>query len=205
MQLQRRFTLVELLVVITVVIALVAISIPALSGIRSRSQRKATEAFMQRLKLAIESYSNDFGDYPPSSFRKLGIKKGNDDNEGGEVLVRCLTTSDRSGPYFDFKETEVGNTDQDSLRNSETSAAQSTLRTTELLEPLDVWGNAILYLHNRDYDKGGTLNVNGQPAAVKAHENEKTKQYSGLTSFQLYSAGPDGEVGTDDDVWVAGE
>ena len=205
MKLQRRFTLVELLVVITVVIALVAISIPALSGIRSRSQRKATEAFMQRLKLAIESYSNDFGDYPPSSFRKLGIKKGNDDNEGGEVLVRCLTTSDRSGPYFDFKETEVGNTDQDSLRNSETSAAQSTLRTTELLEPLDVWGNAILYMHNRDYDKGGAINVNGKAATVAAHQNEKTKQFSGLTSFQLYSAGPDGEVGTDDDVWVAGE
>ena len=60
-------------------------------------------------------------------------------------------------------------------------------------------------MHNRDYDKGGTVNGNGQPATVKAHENEKTKQYSGLTSFQLYSAGPDGEVGTGDDVWVAGE
>ncbi|MGE0711111.1 MAG: type II secretion system protein [Planctomycetota bacterium] len=200
----RRFTLVELLVVIAVIAILVGIAIPAMSGIRSRSQRKATEAFLQRLKLAIETYSNDFGDYPPSDFGRAGFpKKHNAENEGGEVLVRCLTTSAKKGPYVELTEQELGNEDMDMLGSG--NPTKSIIANQDLLEVRDVWNNAVLYLHNRDYDKGGTILVKGEPQHVSAHKHEKTGQYSGLTSFQLFSAGPDGEVGTDDDVWVAGE
>ena len=200
----RGFTLIELLVSISVIVILVGISIPAISGIRSRSQRKATEAFLQRLKLAIETYANDFGDFPPSDFDRAGLRKSNGENDGGEVLLRCLTTSAKSGPYVEFTEQELGNLDQDVLA-SKANPTRSTIQSQDLLEPHDVWSNAILYLHNRDYDKGGTIQVNGQPQKVSAHKHEKTQQYAGLTSFQLFSAGPDGEVGTDDDVRVWGE
>jgi type II secretory pathway pseudopilin PulG len=200
----RRFTLVELLVVITVIVVLMGISLPVLSGIRKRSQSKATEAFFQRLKLAIESYANDFGDYPPSDFARVPLTKSNGENDGAEILVRCLTTSQKSGPYFTFEESELGNLDSDAL-TSDQNPTRTTIATRDLLEAVDVWGNAILYIHNRDYDKGGVIQTGGQSVKVDAHKNSKTKQFAGLTSFQLFSAGPDGEVGTPDDVRVMGE
>lgn len=200
----RRFTLIELLIVITVIVILIGISIPALSSVRRSSQTKATKAFLDRLKLAIESYSNDFGDYPPSDFRRANLRRSNGSNDGAEVLARCLTTSQKGGPYMDFSETELGNVDADRLA-SDMNPQRSSFQTSELLEIVDVWGNPISYLHNRDYAKGETIDVPGQSKTVTAHRNEKTKQYSGLTSFQLLSAGVDGEVGTDDDVLVTGE
>ncbi|MBL4845743.1 MAG: type II secretion system protein [Planctomycetes bacterium] len=199
----RGFTLVEILVVISIIALLAAISIPALSAVRRSSDTKATKAFLERLRLQIESYSNDFGDYPPSRASRIGYR-GNEVNAGSEILLRCLTTSKKAGPYFEFEDTQLGNTDQDSLAKG-ANPTRSVIRTAELLEIVDTWGNPILYLHNKDYDRGGQVLLPNGNVTVPAYSHEKTKQFAGLTSFQLWSAGVDGEVGTDDDVRVFGE
>lgn len=201
----RGFTLIEMLVVIAVIAILVALSIPAISAIKRRSQVKATEAFFHRLRLQIEAYANDFGDYPPSSFKKLGLRKSNKQNDGVECLLRCLTTASKGGPYVELKDAQMGNADGDRLVKSG-NPTNSVFKTRDLLEITDQWGSPIVYIHNTDYDRGGTMTKKGGGTAnVPAAKSEKTGQFQGLTSFQLFSAGPDGEVGTHDDVRAWGE
>ena len=201
----RAFTLIELLVVIGVIAILAGIAIPALSGVRTRSQVQATEALLQRLKLAIESYSDAFGDYPPSTFRGAGLRGSNGENDGAEVLVRCLTSQAKGGPFVELRDEELCNTDGDAL-TSDANPTRSTFATRDLLEPADVWGNPLAYIHNAEYDRGATARlVLGGTAPVSAARSEKTQQLVGLNSFQLWSAGPDGVAGTEDDIRVWGE
>ena len=115
---RRGFTLIELLVVIGIIAILTAISVPAISAVRRRSQISAQTTVLQRLGLAIEQYQSDFGDYPPCTFRRAGLGISNGQNEGVECLVRCLTTSKKTGPYFEFDDEQLGNTDGDSLVSS---------------------------------------------------------------------------------------
>lgn len=198
------FTLVELLVVMAVIVVLLGLSLPAISAVRRKSQVRETEALMQRLKLALATYQQDFGDYPPSSFRRLGLR-GNGQNEGIELMLRCLTTRARTGPYVELEDGQLGNLDEDRLP-SDADPTQSTMSTRELLEVLDAWRNPLVYLHNADYDQGGAATLQqGGLAQVAAGKSEKTGQFLGLTTFQLWSAGPDGVAGTDDDLRLWGE
>ena len=206
---KRGFTLVELLIVMAIIAILTGLAFPAMSAVRRRSQMKTQKALFDKLRLNIETYANDFGDYPPSSFKGIKLKGSNGQNEGGEVLARCLTTSARSGPYAEFSDEQLGNLDGDSISASKANPTRSVWSTPELHELLDVWGNPIAYMHNSEYDKGSLVTLPSgetrKPAQVTANKSEKTGQYSGLTSFQLWSAGPDGEAGTEDDVRAWGE
>lgn len=198
------FTLVELLVVIAVIAVLTGLALPAISAVRTRSQVRETEATLDRIKLALATYQNDFGDYPPSIGRPLGLQL-NGSNDGAELMLRCLSTRARSGPYLQLDDRMLGNTDGDRLRSG-ADPTRSSFGTPDLLEPLDSWQNPIVYIHNTQYDAGGNAVLReGGLAAVPASKSPETKQYHGLTTFQLWSAGPDGQAGTDDDIRRWGE
>jgi prepilin-type N-terminal cleavage/methylation domain-containing protein len=200
----RGFTLVELLVVIGVIAVLTALSFPAISAVRRKSQVNETTATLERIKLALATYQNDFGDYPPSSGRRLGLRL-NGQNDGAELMLRCLSTRARSGPYVQLDDRLLGNTDDDRLP-SDQDPTQSTFGTRDLLEPLDAWQNPVVYVHNADYDAGGAAVLQqGGLTPVPAGKSPETRQYYGLTTFQLWSAGPDGAAGTDDDIRLWGE
>lgn len=202
---RRSFTLIELLVVIGIIAILTAISVPAISAVRRKSQISAQQTVFQRLGLAIEQYQSDFGDFPPSTFKRSRLGTSNGQNEGIECLVRCLTTSKKTGPYFEFEDEQLGNTDTDSLVGSG-NPTTSVIKSRELFECLDLWGNPLVYIHNANYDRGGTATMmEGGLQQVPAAGSEKTGQFKGLTTYQLWSAGPDGTVGTDDDIRHWGE
>jgi prepilin-type N-terminal cleavage/methylation domain-containing protein len=201
---RRGFTLVELLVVIGVIAVLAALSIPAISAVRTRAQVRETVAFLDRVKLAIASYAHEFGHYPPAP-RRSGFPRLNGQNDGNEVLLRCLSTSVKTGPFMQFEDERLGNTDEDRLP-SDACPARSTFKVRELLEILDGWQNPIVYIHNADYDIGGNaLLTPGGLTPVPAARSKETGQYLGLTTYQLWSAGPDQEAGTDDDIRLFGE
>jgi type II secretory pathway pseudopilin PulG len=195
---RRSFTLVELLITIGVITVLVAISVPALSAVRRRSEVKETKALMARLSLALEHYADEFGDYPPSRLKKLGAR-GNGKNEGSECLVRCLTTQEKGGPFIELQDAELGNSDEDQLPSGQ-DPTRSTQKTRDLLEVHDRWGNPIAYTHNRDYDQGASVQLQTGVSPVQAAKSDVTGSYQALTKFQLWSAGPDGQAGTEDDV-----
>jgi prepilin-type N-terminal cleavage/methylation domain-containing protein len=59
------FTLVEILVVISIIAILAGMLLPVISSVRQRGQVTATVLEIQNLKNAIEGYKQKFGDYPP--------------------------------------------------------------------------------------------------------------------------------------------
>jgi len=65
------FTLVELLVVISIIAILAGLLIPVIGAVRRRGQVTATVLEIQNLKNAIEQYKQKFGDYPPDGSNKV--------------------------------------------------------------------------------------------------------------------------------------
>ena len=59
------FTLIEILVVISIIAILAGMLIPVIGAVRRRGQVTATVLEIQNLKAAIEQYKQKFGDYPP--------------------------------------------------------------------------------------------------------------------------------------------
>ncbi len=59
------FTLVELLVVISIIAILVALTIPVVMGARARTKNGAIAFEVGQIDMAIKHYKADFGDYPP--------------------------------------------------------------------------------------------------------------------------------------------
>jgi prepilin-type N-terminal cleavage/methylation domain-containing protein len=198
------FTMMELLVVIGVLAVLAGLIFPAVSAARRKAASTSTKAMIERLKLAAESYSADFGDFPPSSLSSVGVA-GNGVNEGIESLIRCVTTRASQGPYLtDFDEKLLSNTDGDSL--PKTDPVDSTIASKELFELADAWGNPLVYYHSRDYKGGAKLEryllMNGERATCKPRPSDKTKSFPNPTTFVIWSVGPDGvnEDGQGDDV-----
>ena len=198
----RGFTLVEMLTVIAIMAVLAGLLFPAIGMVQRRSREKAARATIERLKLALEQYQADFGDYPPTSLAALGVAT-NGVNEGIESLVRCLSTSREHGPYFPFEEKDLSNTDGDSLLRD---PCDSTITAKTLFELTDPWGNPFIYFHNRDYRGGARLErytlQTGERANCKPHPGEKTGQYPAASSFVIWSVGANGqnEDGAGDDV-----
>lgn len=197
------FSLTELLVVIGLIAVLAALSVPAISAVRRRSQTQATRALMDRLRQGLEQYSLDFGQYPPSRPEALGLRS-NRQNDGIEALTRALSTRSKSGPYVELQGDELANCDQDLMPSGvdPTDAGPDTA----LREVVDVWGQPLVYIHHREYDAPAVTWLPGERTVeVRARQDAESGQFQGLTTYQLWSAGPDGEPDTEDDLVLWGE
>lgn len=186
------FTLVEMLVVIGIIGLLAAILIPTMRGVRRRAAVRTVQARIQTIASALRNYAADFQDFPPSTLERLGLRT-NGVNEGIESLVRCLSTQEQNGPYFEPDEETLKNLDSDRI---ERDFNRSYMGTLDAFEIVDEWGNPFIYLHNTSYDDPGraaTVNIGGRRATVRAARSSVTQQYEAFTEFQLWSAGPDGE------------
>jgi prepilin-type N-terminal cleavage/methylation domain-containing protein len=192
MRRKRAFTLVELLIVIGIIGVLSSILIPTVAGVRRKQRRKETALFVNRLKLALEQYAADFGDFPPSNPKLVGLPSNNV-NDGNESLVRCLSTKKKSGPYFEFPEELLKNLDGDKLTSG--NPTDSYITTRDLFEVVDPYGNPYIYIHNADYDKTFKYQVGDEEVGsvkVTGTKSKKTGQFHGFKSFQLWSLGSHG-------------
>ncbi len=196
------FTLVEVLVALGIIVVLAGLAVPAVSAVRRRAQVRETGAFLERVKLALASYRNDWGDAPSSRPARVGVP-GNGENDGVEALLQALMRRDKGGPYLlDLDPKWLTNADGDRAPGD---PPRSELTTRELQELADAWGNPLVYWHNADYDRAAVATLPAGPMGVEAAKSPDTGTYLGLTTWQLWSAGPDGKPGTDDDLRVWGE
>ncbi len=68
---KKGFTVMELLAVTGIIIVIAATILTVLPGLREKTQKKATKAFIERLEIAIEQYYNDSRSYPTSGITNV--------------------------------------------------------------------------------------------------------------------------------------
>ncbi len=173
------FTMVELLVVISIIAVLAGLLMPAVIGAMRRAHETKTLNLIHQCETAVLAYYNDYGDYPPSTWLELGFNPAfpasettNPDtfNQGIEVFTFCLA-SQTGGPYLEVSNEMLGNTDgpdtdADGLSNGggdtdtdlDGDGTPDVLQHTnyyfggtQVFEIVDFWGNPLVYVHNRDY------------------------------------------------------
>ena len=71
----RAFTLVELLVVISIMAVLAGFTIPVLKTVKAAQQKKVARAELEHLQTALENYKAKYGAYPPSNQNLPGTYK----------------------------------------------------------------------------------------------------------------------------------
>ncbi len=94
---EKGFTLMELMVVISIIIVIAAAVLTVIPGMRQKTQEKATKAFMERLELALEHYYDDDRSYPSGEITSVKT-----------ALAPSDTTSKQ---YIEFKDSEVNGND----------------------------------------------------------------------------------------------
>lgn len=196
---QRGFTLVELLAVLVILSILMLVLLPRLSGFSDVAKVRTTQSFFSQLSAAIGEYEDRFGDYPPSQFVEAWGSAPNTTNLGGECLVLAMWSPEWSGTAL--PDDRFVNTDTD-----EAKKILSRISKLALLELEDEWENPIAYFHRRDYGRQDTYVVvrddddGPQESVVRARKNPATNTWFHPDRFQLLSAGPDGDFGTEDDI-----
>ena len=193
------FSLIELLAVLVILSILITFLVSRLGGAGDVVRSRMCQATIQILGGAIGEYESEFGRYPPSRFDPEWGAPPNKTNYGAEALIVALYSPDWGG--VSLSEEDLVNTDQDRSRKALTS-----LPSTELLELSDPWENPIAYLSRSDYERSDVYIV-GDPETGELHEstvravvNPTTGRAYKPHSFQLISAGVDGEFGTEDDI-----
>lgn len=195
----RGFTLVELLVVITILAMLLGIGAVGFNKFRSKGHEAQTRGTLLSVKGYLEQYKSARGDYPKSSLSGYGIKAKNQLFEGVEAMVVGLYHKDYDG----------ARPEEQLLRNLDGDKADKNVTINalpDLNEVVDAWDNPFVYIRYDDYDKeheyefvvDATGEIEG--VTVKAATSERTGSYFARESYQLLSVGPDGVYGTGDDI-----
>jgi prepilin-type N-terminal cleavage/methylation domain-containing protein len=193
------FTLIEMMAVMLILAILTVFLLPKLRGASVATMVNATSTFIKQVDARAKEYDLEHGDYPPSKFPRELDPKPSATNMGAEMLVISLWSAKGAYQASDAED-NLGNSDGDNTGTSLTS-----FPSADVFELMDAWENPIAYIHSRDYDEvfkyrtyGGEGNV--YDGDVRARMSTKTGSPMNRRTFQLISAGPDGQFGTGDDI-----
>ncbi len=192
---QAGFTLLELMVVIVIVGILMGALVMSGVGAFNETEKQETGVRLDTLASLVLAYRSVEGDFPDDRLPRNA--SSNSMNSCSEALVLAFFDPNFTGeqPNLDW----LSNTDEDSSSRQLTS-----FDSRELFEIADGWGNPIIYFESLHYNRSVTViaGVDGitQEQTVTAVRDEKTGSFLAPSGFQLISAGPDGEFGTEDDI-----
>ena len=201
---QRGFTLVEILVVLAILTLLAAVLSVSWGSFQRKAKVNATKALLKQIYVALDSYKQDFGRFPPSTLQDFKISVANSVNLGIESLVACLLTQKKNGPYLEYDTKKLTNYDKDVVANFN----QSVNKSGQAYEYTDVWKNPLIYIHARDYQNYQRVSQyqgrGGKVFSVQPAKDPKLNNYYNPLTFQLWSLGPNGrnENGRGDDIGV---
>jgi prepilin-type N-terminal cleavage/methylation domain-containing protein len=193
----RGFTLVELLVVMSVIAILVAILLPTVIVVRGTAKRTATKDLLYQINAAIQTYSQEWGnappddmpsdakyirftEYDPSNYTKIFITDAAAMAASAESLAYHLMNENLTGQAYLELQAEVQRTGK--LDPSTGGYSGDYQPQNKLPEIIDSWGRPFLY--NRAGNAYGDPIHNPPDSAVP---------------FDLYSVGADGITSNDID------
>jgi len=67
---RKAFTIVELLMSITIIALLLGILVPSINMVNTKAKEKAQKAQFLTIDMALETFKQDYGDYPPSEWHE---------------------------------------------------------------------------------------------------------------------------------------
>lgn len=67
---RKAFTIVELLTSVTIIAILLGILLPSVSMVRTKAKDTAQKAQLGTIDMALDTFKQDYGDYPPSNWRQ---------------------------------------------------------------------------------------------------------------------------------------
>lgn len=200
---RQGFTLLELIVVVSILALLASILVPALGAVFERGRKKVGLLEIQQIESALSLYEENYRDFPPSQLAELGLTKHNNINTGVEALVLCLSGAYKNASYFPYQEKNLENTDADISPIPPKKLTQSVFQSKDLWEHIDPWGNPYIYFHHRDYlsTVQQSYLLDGKKQTIGPNlKRTKTGNYIGSGRYQILSCGPDGELHTEDDL-----
>lgn len=207
----RGFTLIEILVVVTIIAALMGLVVVLIGPANKIRDKTVTKTRIQTVASALVDMRQHgvLGDFPPDEMALLRGPKGeavgkmvgtpNDTNEGIETVWVALHLNTLN-IMINEKDKWLANTDNDTMSQNPTRSGSN-----ELFEYVDAWNNPLAYFSNQDYKKYTEKGVpimmrDGTIQMARPWRSEKTGQYMEMGKFQLFSAGPDEQFNTPDDV-----
>jgi prepilin-type N-terminal cleavage/methylation domain-containing protein len=201
------FTLLEILIVVVIIGVLASLVLIGVTYAIKTSKISNTQAMIGTIQGALDNYHTRWRDYPPSSLAEYrGIRVPNDTNNGVESLVASLSSKQKGGILYQPPSQEMyQNSDEDELPRNPTESYLTEAGAYPLLEYMDFFGKSLLYMHHKDYARPGAgttaykLELGGEEKQFKPAKGAGSS-WAMPDKFQLYSAGPDGEPGTEDDV-----
>jgi prepilin-type N-terminal cleavage/methylation domain-containing protein len=190
---RRGFTLVEILVVISIIAVLAGILLPTLTAVSGASKVANTERLIENLILAITAFENDKGYYPPDcldtsitptiySFVQADLSTPNViDLDANQYPPQAL--------FYYLTNPAIGeNAPYTSLREDAEYRVYTEAYGEMLPSVIDAWGRPILYNRKPRSDQA---DCKGTP-----HHN--------TDSYDIFSIGPDGKTSKRDEMPEAG-
>jgi prepilin-type N-terminal cleavage/methylation domain-containing protein len=220
----RGFTLVEIMIAVSIIILLAGVLIVSFTGAFSKSKEAQTKTTIETLKSNVETFQTAWGIPPPANLAELGALAGypaladpNKTNTGIEALVLALRSKREQGPYIDAPMLQDDNRrlnlDMDKALDAAMAPNFLDLEqgsSSDLFEIADAWGNPLVYLDIKTVMRGNfELNVNladGTTTKIDATECQNALRHpktgSLPTGYVIWSFGEDGinQYGMGDDI-----
>lgn len=107
------FTLVEMLTTMAIIAILIGLLVPAFGLIKNAAMTVRQNAQFEGIAVALESFHNEFSDYPPSNYYTLGTTTGTD-YCGAQKLAEAVVGWDSFGvhPRTEWRSDGLGDWDK---------------------------------------------------------------------------------------------
>ena len=168
---RKNFTMVEIMVVLAIIAILVGMGMAGYKIARKRAAETNTKGAMLKLKVALESFKKKHGYYPQRNTYGTTVNNVPDNSAGNDNFDAFIVPSANDDKLAKFM----------NLKDFTANNA-------------DVYGTNTVAVDHYPC-KYSNVNKKGRPLIYICPGTENTD------SYDLYSAGPDGIPGNNDDIW----